>query len=284
MVEKRVWRTNGFVGIILSLILIIGGMLLLNGTNDLFILLGVLALVVGVSLFSGLSIVLPNQAIVVTFFGKYIGVIRESGFFMTVPFTVRKRISLRVRNFNSTKLKVNDVTGNPIEIAAVVVFKVVDSAKAVFDVDNYEQFVEIQSETALRHVATKYPYDNYEDDSISLRGDVAVVSDELTKELQERLDLAGVQVLEARLTHLAYSTEIASAMLQRQQANAIIAARQMIVEGAVGMTQMAIERIERDGTVKLDDERKMDIINNLMVAIVSDRGAQPIINTGSKEA
>lgn len=284
MVEKRVWRTNGFVGIILSLILIIGGMLLLNGTNDLFILLGVLALVVGASLFSGLSIVLPNQAIVVTFFGKYIGVIRESGFFMTVPFTVRKRISLRVRNFNSTKLKVNDVTGNPIEIATVVVFKVVDSAKAVFDVDNYEQFVEIQSETALRHVATKYPYDNYEDDSISLRGDVAVVSDELTKELQERLDLAGVQVLEARLTHLAYSTEIASAMLQRQQANAIIAARQMIVEGAVGMTQMAIERIERDGTVKLDDERKMDIINNLMVAIVSDRGAQPIINTGSKEA
>ncbi len=284
MVEKRVWRTNGFVGIILSLILIIGGMLLLNGTNDLFILLGVLALVVGASLFSGLSIVLPNQAIVVTFFGKYIGVIRESGFFMTVPFTVRKRISLRVRNFNSTKLKVNDVTGNPIEIAAVVVFKVVDSAKAVFDVDNYEQFVEIQSETALRHVATKYPYDNYENDSISLRGDVAVVSDELTKELQERLDLAGVQVLEARLTHLAYSTEIASAMLQRQQANAIIAARQMIVEGAVGMTQMAIERIERDGTVKLDDERKMDIINNLMVAIVSDRGAQPIINTGSKEA
>lgn len=284
MVEKRVWRTNGFVGIILSLILIIGGMLLLNGTNDLFIVLGVLALVVGASLFSGLSIVLPNQAIVVTFFGKYIGVIRESGFFMTVPFTVRKRISLRVRNFNSTKLKVNDVTGNPIEIATVVVFKVVDSAKAVFDVDNYEQFVEIQSETALRHVATKYPYDNYEDDSISLRGDVAVVSDELTKELQERLDLAGVQVLEARLTHLAYSTEIASAMLQRQQANAIIAARQMIVEGAVGMTQMAIERIERDGTVKLDDERKMDIINNLMVAIVSDRGAQPIINTGSKEA
>ncbi len=284
MVEKRVWRTNGFVGIILSLILIIGGMLVLNSYNDLLILLGILALVVGISLFSGLSIVLPNQAIVVTFFGKYIGVIRESGFFMTVPFTVRKRISLRVRNFNSTKLKVNDVTGNPIEIAAVVVFKVVDSAKAVFDVDNYEQFVEIQSETALRHVATKYPYDNYENDSISLRGDVAVVSDELTKELQERLDLAGVQVLEARLTHLAYSTEIASAMLQRQQANAIIAARQMIVEGAVGMTQMAIERIERDGTVKLDDERKMDIINNLMVAIVSDRGAQPIINTGSKEA
>ncbi len=284
MVEKRVWRTNGFVGIIFSLILMGGGMFLLSSYETVIIILGILALVLGISLFSGLSIVLPNQSIVVTFFGKYIGVVRESGFFMTVPFTVRKRISLRIRNFNSNKLKVNDVTGNPIEIAAVVVFKVVDSAKAVFDVDNYEQFVEIQSETALRHVATKYPYDNYDDDSISLRGDVAVVSDELTKELQERLDLAGVQVLEARLTHLAYSTEIASAMLQRQQANAIIAARAMIVDGAVGMTQMAIERIEKEGLVKFDEDRKIDLVNNLMVAIVSDRGAQPIINTGSKEA
>jgi len=284
VVEKRVWRTNGFVGIIFSLILMGGGMFLLSSYETVIIILGILALVLGISLFSGLSIVLPNQSIVVTFFGKYIGVVRESGFFMTVPFTVRKRISLRIRNFNSNKLKVNDVTGNPIEIAAVVVFKVVDSAKAVFDVDNYEQFVEIQSETALRHVATKYPYDNYDDDSISLRGDVAVVSDELTKELQERLDLAGVQVLEARLTHLAYSTEIASAMLQRQQANAIIAARAMIVDGAVGMTQMAIERIEKEGLVKFDEDRKIDLVNNLMVAIVSDRGAQPIINTGSKEA
>jgi regulator of protease activity HflC (stomatin/prohibitin superfamily) len=265
-------------------ILMGGGMFLLSSYETVIIILGILALVLGISLFSGLSIVLPNQSIVVTFFGKYIGVVRESGFFMTVPFTVRKRISLRIRNFNSNKLKVNDVTGNPIEIAAVVVFKVVDSAKAVFDVDNYEQFVEIQSETALRHVATKYPYDNYDDDSISLRGDVAVVSDELTKELQERLDLAGVQVLEARLTHLAYSTEIASAMLQRQQANAIIAARAMIVDGAVGMTQMAIERIEKEGLVKFDEDRKIDLVNNLMVAIVSDRGAQPIINTGSKEA
>ncbi len=283
MQEHSVWRTNGFIGIILSLILIFGGLFIISFETVPMIIIGTILVILGSILFSGLTIVLPNQAIVVTFFGKYIGVIRESGFHMTVPLTVRRKISLRVRNFNSSKLKVNDVAGNPIEIAAVVVFKVVDSAKAVFDVDNYEEFVEIQSETALRHVATKHPYDNYEETGISLRGDVSVVSDELTSELQERLDLAGVHVLEARLTHLAYSTEIASAMLQRQQANAIVAARAKIVDGAVGMTQMAIERIESEGLVKFDEERKIDLINNLMVAIVSDRGAQPVINTGSKE-
>lgn len=283
MQEHSVWRTNGFIGIILSLILIFGGLFIISLETVPMIIIGTILVILGSILFSGLTIVLPNQAIVVTFFGKYIGVIRESGFHMTVPLTVRRKISLRVRNFNSSKLKVNDVAGNPIEIAAVVVFKVVDSAKAVFDVDNYEEFVEIQSETALRHVATKHPYDNYEETGISLRGDVSVVSDELTSELQERLDLAGVHVLEARLTHLAYSTEIASAMLQRQQANAIVAARAKIVDGAVGMTQMAIERIESEGLVKFDEERKIDLINNLMVAIVSDRGAQPVINTGSKE-
>lgn len=284
MQEKNVWRTNGFIGIIMSLILIVGGFMLVSSEISSMIIGGVILIILGSLLFSGLVIVLPNQSVVVTFFGKYIGVIRESGFHMTVPLTLRRKISMRVRNFNSSKLKVNDVAGNPIEIAAVVVFKVIDSAKAVFDVDNYEGFVEIQSETALRHVATKYPYDNYADDGISLRGDVSVVSTELTKELQERLNLAGVQVLEARLTHLAYSTEIASAMLQRQQANAIIAARAMIVDGAVGMTQMAIERIEKEGLVKFDEDRKIDLVNNLMVAIVSDRGAQPIINTGSKES
>jgi regulator of protease activity HflC (stomatin/prohibitin superfamily) len=284
MQEKNVWRTNGFIGIIMSLILIVGGFMLVSSEISSMVIGGVILIILGSLLFSGLVIVLPNQSVVVTFFGKYIGVIRESGFHMTVPLTLRRKISMRVRNFNSSKLKVNDVAGNPIEIAAVVVFKVIDSAKAVFDVDNYEGFVEIQSETALRHVATKYPYDNYADDGISLRGDVSVVSTELTKELQERLNLAGVQVLEARLTHLAYSTEIASAMLQRQQANAIIAARAMIVDGAVGMTQMAIERIEKEGLVKFDEDRKIDLVNNLMVAIVSDRGAQPIINTGSKES
>ncbi|KHF29660.1 SPFH domain / Band 7 family protein [Anoxybacillus sp. BCO1] len=178
---------------------------------------------------TGMTMVQPNQAKVVVFFGKYIGTIRDSGLFLTVPLSVRKTVSLRVRNFNSAKLKVNDVEGNPIEIAAVVVFKVIDSAKAIFDVDNYEQFVEIQSETAIRHVATKYPYDTFENENISLRGNADVVSEVLAKELQERLNVAGVEVIEARLTHLAYSTEIASAMLQRQQATAILAARKKLL-------------------------------------------------------
>ena len=194
---------------------------------------------------------------------------------------MRKKVTLRVRNFNSKMLKVNDVEGNPIEIAAVIVFRVVDSAKAIFDVDDYYTFVEIQSETALRHVATKYPYDNFNDEGYSLRGNAEEVANKLTRELQDRLKVAGVEVMEARLTHLAYATEIAGAMLQRQQAAAILAARRIIVEGAVGMSQMAIGRLQEDGTVELDEERKVAMINNLLVAIVSDRAAQPVINTGS---
>jgi regulator of protease activity HflC (stomatin/prohibitin superfamily) len=210
-----------------------------------------------------------------------VGSIRESGMWLTIPITYRTRVSLRVRNFNSKTLKVNDVEGNPVEIAAVVVFKVVDSARAVFDVDDYEEFVEIQSETALRHVATKYPYDNFDTEGYSLRGNAEAVANELARELQDRLAVAGVEVIEARLTHLAYATEIASAMLQRQQASAILAARQKIVEGAVGMAQMAIEQLQEGGIIELDEERKMAMINNLLVAIVSERGAQPILNTGS---
>jgi regulator of protease activity HflC (stomatin/prohibitin superfamily) len=232
-------------------------------------------------LLSGIQIVQPNQAKVLTFFGSYLGSIREPGIWLTVPLTKAKRVSLRIRNFNSEKLKVNDVDGNPIEIAAVVVIKVVDSAKAIFDVDHYEQFVMIQSETALRHVATKYPYDSFDEKGYSLRGHTDQIASEIATELQARLDVAGVEVIEARLTHLAYATEIASAMLQRQQANAILAARARIVEGAVGMAQMALERLESKGTVKLDEERKATMINNLLVAIVSDRSAQPVINTGT---
>ncbi|MGB4429354.1 MAG: SPFH domain-containing protein, partial [Thermacetogeniaceae bacterium] len=210
-----------------------------------------------------------------------VGTLKDSGIWLVVPLSIDRKVSLRVRNFNSKTLKVNDVEGNPIEIAAVVVFRVINSAKAVFDVDDYEEFVEIQSETALRHVATKYPYDVFEDDGYSLRGNTVEIAEELCHELQERLAIAGVEVLEARLTHLAYATEIASAMLQRQQAAAILAARQKIVEGAVGMAQMAIARLEKDGLVELDEERRVNMINNLLVAIISDRGAQPIINTGS---
>ncbi|WP_339062970.1 SPFH domain-containing protein [Tepidibacillus marianensis] len=278
MKEKQIWKVNGFVGLLFTIILL--GL----GSYSLYLekfILGSLLIFVGVILSSGIAVVQPNQAAVITFFGSYLGTIRDSGLFFTVPFSTRKKVSFRVRNFNSAKLKVNDVEGNPIEIAAVVVFRVVDSAKATFDVDNYEQFVEIQSETALRHVATKYPYDTFEEEGFSLRGNADIVANELSQELQDRLQLAGVQVIEARLTHLAYSTEIASAMLQRQQATAILAARQKIVEGAVGMAQMAIEKLEKEGVVDLDDERKVQMINNLLVAIVSDRSAQPVINTGT---
>lgn len=278
MTEKNAWTINGFLGILIIILFAFSGFYFLYNGQFLF---AVLCLVVTLILASGITIVPPNKAKVLLFFGKYMGSIRNSGLFFTVPLTNRWTISLRVRNFNSSKLKVNDVDGNPIEIAAVVVFKVVDSAKAVFDVDDYEEFVEIQSETAIRHVATKYPYDTFEVEEVSLRGNAEEVSQELTKNLQERLNVAGVEVLEARLTHLAYSTEIASAMLQRQQARAILAARKKIVEGAVSMAEMAVEKLEKNGLVELDDERKVQMINNLMVAIISDRGAQPIINTST---
>jgi len=278
MVEKSAWKMNGFFMLFLAILFMVASVIaFILG----YVLGGIILVFLSIMAFSGITIVQPNQAGVVTFFGNYKGSIRESGFWMTIPFASREKVSLRVSNFNSKTLKVNDVEGNPIEIAAVVVFKVVDSARAIFDVDNYEQFVEIQSETALRHVATKYPYDDFGEGGISLRGNAEEVAHELSRELQERLEVAGVEVMEARLTHLAYATEIASAMLQRQQASAIIAARQKIVEGAVGMAQMAIAQLQQEGIVELDEERKVAMINNLLVAIISERGAQPIINTSS---
>ncbi|PWA10418.1 hypothetical protein DCC39_11345 [Pueribacillus theae] len=278
MNEKNAWRLNGFIGVLLIAVFL--GLSVFSFYNGSFVP-AILLLIVAVILGSGITVIQPNQSVVVIFFGKYLGSIRESGLFLTVPFTLRRTVSLRVRNFNSKRLKVNDVEGNPIEIAAVIVFKVVDSAKAVFDVDNYEEFVEIQSETAIRHVATKYPYDTFEDVELTLRGNAEEVSNELQVELQARLNVAGVEVTEARLTHLAYSTEIASAMLQRQQASAIISARKKIVEGAVGMAQMAIQQLEKDNVIDLDEERRVNMVNNLMVAIVSDKSTQPVINTGS---
>ncbi|AHD06763.1 SPFH domain-containing protein [Paenibacillus larvae] len=278
MKEKQAWSINGFIGF-LGLLVVIGlGLYLLFAE---FYVLAVLCAVVAFILICSISIVQPNQALAITFFGQYMGTIRQSGFFMTIPFSDRKKVSLRVRNFNSARLKVNDVEGNPVEIAAVIVFRVVDSAKALFQVDNYNSFVEIQSESALRHVASKYPYDLFEETGYSLRGNAEEVAAELTEELQHRLSVAGVEVMEARLTHLAYATEIASAMLQRQQAAAIVAAREKIVEGAVSMVQMAIGKLQAEGVVELDEERKAAMINNLLVAVVSDRSAQPVINSGS---
>jgi len=278
MKEKQAWSINGFIGF-LGLLAVIGlGLYLLFAE---FYVLAVLCAIVAFILICSISIVQPNQALAITFFGQYMGTIRQSGFFMTIPFSDRKKVSLRVRNFNSARLKVNDVEGNPVEIAAVIVFRVVDSAKALFQVDNYNSFVEIQSESALRHVASKYPYDLFEETGYSLRGNAEEVAAELTEELQHRLSVAGVEVMEARLTHLAYATEIASAMLQRQQAAAIVAAREKIVEGAVSMVQMAIGKLQAEGVVELDEERKAAMINNLLVAVVSDRSAQPVINSGS---
>ncbi|TLS49189.1 SPFH domain-containing protein [Paenibacillus antri] len=280
MKEFGAWKINGFLAVLLGLVVAAVGAYALTLSSFLPVV-GVLLLLIAFLLLCSITVVQPNQASVLTFFGEYKGTVREDGFWMVLPFAARQKLSLRVRNFNSAKLKVNDIEGNPIEIAAVIVFKVVETAKASFEVDKYEQFVEIQSETALRHVASKYPYDNFTEDGMSLRGNADEVSAELARELQSRLSVAGVDVLEARLTHLAYSTEIAGAMLQRQQASAIIAARQKIVEGAVGMVKDALEQLERDSGVALDPERKAAMANNLMVAIVSDRAAQPVINTSS---
>lgn len=278
MTEKNVWKINGFLALFIALFALAASVYAFFLVQ---ITVGVLMLVVFILMVSSIMVVQPNEAKAITFFGSYIGSVRESGLWMTVPFTNKPKVSLRVHNFNSKMLKVNDIEGNPIEIAAVVVFKVIDSARALFEVNNYEEFVEIQSETALRHVANKYPYDQFEEGGYSLRGNADQVAGELAGEIQERLKSAGVEVIEARLTHLAYATEIASAMLQRQQATAIIAARSKIVEGAVGMVQMALDKLEKEHIVELDDERKAVMINNLMVAIVSDRAATPVINTGT---
>ncbi|NWL86367.1 SPFH domain-containing protein [Paenibacillus sp. 79R4] len=281
MKEKQLSYLNGFVALLFFIAFAGAGVYLFTIATPLPIILGAISCAIAFVILTGLTIVQPNQSAVVTFFGQYLGVIRNSGFYMVTPFSNRKKVSLRVRNFNSAKLKVNDVNGNPIEIATVVVFSVIDSAKALFEVDEYETFVEIQSEAALRHVASKYPYDQLDGDGFSLRGNTEEIAKELTEELQNRLAIAGVKVIESRLTHLAYSTEIASAMLQRQQAEAIISAREKIVDGAVTMVQLAIERLQAESVVELDDERKAAMINNLLVAVVSDRSAQPIINTSS---
>lgn len=228
----------------------------------------------------GFFIVEPNGSKVLLLFGSYKGTVKTAGFHWTNPFMTKRGLSLRVRTLNGEKLKVNDLSGNPVEIAAIVVWKVRDTFEAAFEVDNYEDYVMMQSETAVRHSASSYPYDA-EDETVSLRRNTSEVSEHLTQELGERLARAGVEVLEARLSHLAYAPEIASAMLRRQQAAAIIAARQKIVEGAVTMVDMALKHIEQDEIVKLDEERKAQMVSNLMVVLCSDHSAQPVLNTGS---
>lgn len=237
--------------------------------------------IVGFILPGGFYVVQPNEARVLVFFGRYTGSVRQSGFWFSNPFATKKHVSLRIRNFNSERLKVNDLQGNPIEIAAVVVWRVVDSAKALFDVDNYEGFVAIQSETAIRALASHYPYDAHVEGQASLRGNPGEVSDNLRKQVEARLEVAGVEISEARISHLAYAPEIAQAMLRRQQAEAIVAARQKIVEGAVGMVESALKMLSEQKVIDLDHERKAAMINNLLVALVSEHEAAPVINAGS---
>ncbi len=229
----------------------------------------------------GFFIVQPNEARVLVFFGRYAGSVAQAGFFFANPLAARHSVSLRVHNFNSEKLKVNEARGNPIEIAAVIVWRITYTAKALLDVENYKGFVAIQCETAIRAVAMRFPYDSHDDGEASLRGNPDEVSAELKAEVQARLDVAGLEIIEARLSHLAYAAEIAQTMLRRQQAEAIVAARGRIVEGAVGMVEMALRRLEDTGVVQLDEERKAAMVNNLLVALVADREAQPVINTGS---
>ncbi len=241
----------------------------------------VVGILLAVFLLVGLFVVNPNEGKVLQFFGDYVGTARNPGLRWANPFYTKKHVSLRVRNFESSRLKVNDNEGNPIEIAAVVVWKVVDTAEAVFEVDDYNNYVKVQSESALRNLATSYTYDTHDDQTVSLRGSTQVVADALQKEIQDRLARAGVEVLEARISHLAYAPEIAQAMLQRQQAGAIIAARQRIVEGAVGMVEMALDMLNKRDIIALDDERKAAMVSNLLVVLCGDRSTQPIINTGT---
>jgi len=287
MKEMKAWHVNGFLASLLSLLFLIGGVAALifgfrsSPEEVSLIIVGALLLLVAAVGVTSLTIVKPNEAQVITFFGRYIGTVIKDGLWMVVPFTMKHTVSLKVRNFNSQTLKVNDADGNPVEIGAVVVFRVTDTAKATFDVDNYERFVAIQSETAVRHIAAQYPYDSFNTAQlVSLRGNADEVASELMQTLQSRLRVAGVEVIETRLTHLAYAPEIASAMLQRQQASAIVAARALIVEGAVGMVELALRELEQKG-IELDGERRAAMVNNLMVSIVSDRAATPVLNTGT---
>ncbi|MFN3872482.1 MAG: SPFH domain-containing protein [Ignavibacterium sp.] len=283
--EKKANKLNGFLMLLVLFGLIILEYFLLKEmifTQNLGLLWYFIPLLIVIILIlSGFVVVQPNDSRVLILFGKYTGTVRTSGFWFVNPFTVRKKVSLRIRNFNSQKIKVNDLHGNPIEIGAVVVWRVVDTAKAVFDVENYEQFVDVQSETAIRQLASEYPYDVDQEDKPSLRGTPQEIAESLKNMLQLRLEVAGVEIIEARISHLAYAPEIAQAMLRRQQAQAIIAARTKIVEGAVGMVEMALKALSEQNIVKLDEDKKATMVNNLMVALVSETEAQPVINTGT---
>ena len=282
--EKKASKINGFIALFiviglfaLDIFLLVSG---IRTGNDSILWFFIPLVFISFLSFGGFMIVQPNESKVLLLFGKYTGTVKDSGFWWVNPFTVKKHVTLRIRNFNSERLKVNDLHGNPIEIATVIVWRVVDSARAIFDVQNYEQFVAIQSETAIRSMASEYPYD-VDDDKPSLRGTPQEIAENLKNTLQTRLEVAGIDIIESRISHLAYAQEIAQAMLRRQQAQAIIAARQKIVEGAVGMVEMALNALSSHNIVKLDEDKKATMVNNLLVALVSESAVQPVINTGT---
>jgi regulator of protease activity HflC (stomatin/prohibitin superfamily) len=279
--EKIINPPSGYLTFALSIALL--GASIFCFVSEIFLWGGVLLAIDVFLIFPGFLIINPNQSMVLTLFGKYIGTVKADGFFWVNPLTAKRRISLKANNLNGQQLKVNDKLGNPIEIAAVVVWKVNETAKAVFSVENYMQYVNIQSEAAVRHLANIFPYDHAEGEetSITLKDGAEKVSELLENELNERLSRAGIEVLEARISHLAYAPEIASAMLQRQQATAVIAARKLIVEGAVGMVEMALEKLSQKGIVNLDEERKAAMVSNLLVVLCGDRHVQPVVNTGT---
>ncbi|MBO3746896.1 SPFH domain-containing protein [Streptosporangiaceae bacterium NEAU-GS5] len=279
--ERKAFRINGFVVLLvlvaLGIVVFFGPMGGTTSGGEHWITAWAVLVFLAAS---GFAVINPNESRVIQFFGRYIGTLKDAGFQWTVPFTAKRRISLRVRNFETAKLKVNDANGNPVEIAAVVVFQVHDTAGAAFAVDDYEQYVTIQSEAAVRHLATTHPYDSHGEGETSLR-DGATVAEEMTTELRERTARAGIEVLEARITHLAYAPEIAQAMLVRQQASQVVAARRLIVEGAVGMVQLALDRLSAEQVVELDEERRAAMVSNLLVVLCGDRAIQPVVNTGT---
>lgn len=289
--ERPLWSVSGYLAVVVTAVVAIVGLGLFgaglpsdSSSNDgapALVTLGVVLMVVAVVSLRGFIVVAPNESKVATLFGRYRGTTRVSGFHWINPFTSRTKVSLRVRNFDSNTLKVNDKAGNPVEIAAVINWQVADTAVALFDVEDFEAFVSIQAETAVRHVASEYSYEAYEAGEVSLRGNADEVADTLTRELQQRLDIAGVQVLDTRLRRLAYAPEIAGEMLRRQQAAAVVAARQLIVQGALGMVEGALRNLEETETIRLTPDQRAHLISNLLVVLVSDRGAQPVVNSGA---
>jgi regulator of protease activity HflC (stomatin/prohibitin superfamily) len=285
--ERKLPTLPGFMGVAGVLVVLAVAVALLVAAlsgpapSGWLLLAAVLVALVGLVAVNGFVIVQPNQAKVAIFLGRYVGTVRTAGFHWVNPLTIRRHVSLRIRNLDTDVLKVNDANGNPIEISAVITWQVRDSAQAVFDVERYEDFVDIQAETAVRHVASVFPYDAYEERQASLSGAAERVIATLHDDLQERLDVAGVAVFDTRLRRLAYAPEIAADMLRRQQANAVVAARRRIVEGAVGMVDHALSSLSERDIVELDEERKAAMVSNLMVVLVSDRGAQPVVNSGS---